>query len=158
MEITDRHIVDITIEQLTEEINNEINKHILNRMFEIRHTLGDNKNYDKFRIVTTGNDILPYNIKECIQQQIDKEVEQGYIETKIKDFYGTTLTHHINLDDIHSITYIYDKLWAPDQVIRMHQTEKEYQRNKNILTPIYLPSEMNLANINSISKYYILNN
>lgn len=106
MKIVKRPIDDILTKQLIEEINNEINKHIINKMFEIRHTLGDNKNYDKFKIITTDNNILPYNIKEFIQQQIDKEVEQGYIEFKIKNFNGTIITYHINLDDIHSITYI----------------------------------------------------
>jgi hypothetical protein len=171
MEIAKRSINDIINEQLVEEINNEINKHILNKMFEICHTLGDNKNYDKFKIIASGNNIIPYNVKEFIQRQIDKEVEQGYIECKIKNINKNIITYHIDLDDLYSITYIYDKNFEPNYVIRMHQTNEEHQKNEDMLLsptlcgPRYFPYKTDLKDIPTVgnynsfnkSKYYIYN-
>lgn len=163
MEIVQRKPEDMTSEELIKQITDEINKHILD------HLLGRNtedskyqKYIDKFDIVTPGRNTIPYNVRLFIEKLIDKDIELGYIEHHFRTNEGKIIHYKIDLDDLHSITYIYEKDIAPDEVFRMHQTEAEYHKSKEILEPVYAPYilESNVSTIGNYiyqSKYYISN-
>lgn len=125
----------------------EIEKEIL------KSSLGKYKNYDKYKIISTGDNIIPDNVQMFINNQISKEIEQGYIECKYKNQDGKIIYYQIPLDKLHSITYIYDKYLSPNKVIRMHQTEEEYKKSKKQLQPIYLNYELDLTHTPTIGNF-----
>ena len=136
MEITERNPQDIISEELTRQITDEINKHIIDSLFS-RYINSENyKKYrDKFDIVVMGEKTTPYNVRSLIERRINKEIEEGYLLSSYKDAKGNIVNSKISLDDIHKVTYFYEPEFDKDHVFRMHQTEYQYKMSVN---PIFI--------------------
>ena len=135
MEITERNPQDIISEELTRQITEEINKHIIDSLFG-RYINSENyKKYrDKFDIIVMGEKTMPYNVRSFIERNIDKEIKEGYLSRSYKDANGNIVNSKISLDDIHKATYFYEPEFDKDHVFRMHQTEYQYKMSVN---PLY---------------------
>ena len=136
MEITERNPQDIISEELTRQITEEINKHIIDSLFS-RYINSENyKKYrDKFDIVVMGEKTTPYNVRSLIERRINKEIEEGYLLSLYKDAKGNIVNSKISLDDIHKVTYFYEPEFNKDHVFRMHQTEYQYKMSEK---PIFM--------------------
>ena len=95
-----------------------------------------NKYCQKFKTIYIGyKEDIPCTIQYFINRQIDKEIEQGYIE---KMYFCSRIYFNIGLNDLISITYIYDEFLEPNHVFQMHKTNEEELKLK------YVPLELEL--------------
>ena len=98
-----------------------------------------NKYCQKFKTIYIGyKEDIPCTIQYFINRQIDKEIEQGYIEHQYKKSNGQITKLNIGLNDLISITYIYDEFLEPNHVFQMHKTNEEELKLK------YVPLELEL--------------
>ena len=135
MEICKRDPEAILEETMIEEITNEINKNIIERIrsnFPSYFWTPDNrKKYeDKFEVRIVGDNVMPYKVQHFIHELIEKDINAGKI-TRDDEHYK----YEISLDDIHKVVYVYDLMFDKNKVIRYHQTEEEY---KKLHEPTYI--------------------
>lgn len=154
MEITERDTQDIISEELIRQITDEINQHIIDRLFNRDVDSENYKKYrDKFDIIVMGRQTMPYNVRAFIERHINKEIEEGCLLTSYKDSDGHIIKSKISLDDIHKVTYIYDPIVDTDHVFRMHRTEHQYEMSKKPLEPIYAKFDMSVKNIPTVGNF-----
>lgn len=166
MNIIKRDPIDVISENLVEQITEEINKYILKHQYSYWWNSENNKLYrDKYKIISSGDKEIPFNVYVKINELINKEINQGYIECKYKNQDGKIIYYQIPLDKLHLVSYIWDYI-EPNSIIRMHQTEEEYKKSQEPLQPTYLNYELDLTHTPTIgnfvnnktivrSKYYI---
>ena len=143
MEIVNRNTEDVIYKSLVDEIVDQINKSIIERIrsnFPYFYFNPENrKKYeDKFEVRVVGDNIIPYKVQHFIHEQIEKEINQGYIERNPDDEDNQKKwSYKIPLEEIHKVIYIYDHMFN-NKVVRYHQTENEYQKTQKPmqLTPI----------------------
>lgn len=146
MEICKRKPEAIIEETMIEEITNEINKNIIERIrsnFPSYFWTPDNrKKYeDKFEVCIVGDNVMPYNVQHFIHELIEKDINAGKI---IRD--DEHYKYEISLDDIHKITYVYDPVFNKDKVIRYHQTKEEHNK---LHEPMYIFDNVPTVHFNS---------
>ena len=139
------------IEQITEEINKKIIENLKKEYsyFDVEK----NKLYhDKFKIISSGDKTIPFEVYVKINHLINEDINRGFIKCKHKTKEGKYIYYDIiKLDKLHSISYIWDHLF-PDKIIRMYQTEEEYEKT---LKPMFLNYNLDLTDKTIVNKYYI---
>jgi len=154
MDVSKRDPIDVISESLIEQIAEEINKSIIEKLKGQYWWNSENdKLYrDKYQIISHGDKEIPFNVYVKINELINKEISQGYIECKYKNRNGKIIHYQIPLDKLHSVSFIWDYI-EPNSIIRMHQTEAEYKKSQEPLQPIFLNYELDLTHTPTISNF-----
>lgn len=79
---------------------------------------------------------MNYVIFTFVEKLIKLSIEQGYISRKYKDVFGKECVQKIPLNQLESVTYVYDDLYDNDTIIRMHKFKSNNTEEKE---PIFLP-------------------
>jgi len=139
---------------IQQQINKEINQHIIDYLFGKDIDSENYKKYrDKFDIIVQGREIMPYNVRSFVEKHINKEIEEGCLLHSYKDDYGNIINSSIPLDNIHKVTYVYDPMVDKDHVFRMHQTEHQYEMSKKTLESIFVNYDMSMKNIPTVGNF-----
>lgn len=152
MEIVDRNPEDVINENLVEQITKEIDKSIIEKIrsnFPYFYWNPENreKYADKFQVIVIDGKPMPYKVQHFIHEQIEKEINQGYIErNKYQKF---------NLDNIEKVTYIYNPDLCSDQVIRMHKFKEVEEKPTHIKGDFIINNLQTIGNFNNSNKYII---
>jgi len=156
MDVSKRDPIDVISESWIEQITKEVNKSIIKKLkgqYSYYHNPENDKLYrDKYKIISSGDKEIPFNVYVKINELINKEISQGYIECKYKNQNGKIINYKISLDKLHSVSYIWDYI-EPNSIIRMHQTEKEYKKSQEPLQPIFLNYELDLTHTPAIGNF-----
>lgn len=150
MEIIDKEPEYIIPKELVEKITKKINQSIIDEIensYEYRNTENRKRYENKFQIIVAGNNnIIPYKVHHFIHKQIEKEIDQGYIEREENDeLNNKKWSYKISLNNIHMVTYIYNPDLSDNTVIRMHQTEYDYELSQNTLRPTFIKYGIDLT-------------
>ena len=156
MDIIKRDQIDVISESWIEQIAEEINKSIIEKLkgqYSYWCNSENDKLYrDKYKIISSGDKKIPFNVYVKINELINKEISQGYIECKYKNQNGKIIHYQILLDKLHSVSFIWDYI-EPNSIIRMHQTEAEYKKSQEPLQPIFLNYELDLTHTPTIGNF-----
>jgi len=141
--------------ELTKELNDQINKKILESLsklsdpdFERKKIFNQAIEYkDKFKIIS--NSPMNYVLFTFINELIKSDIKNGYITHKYKDAFDKEYISKYKLDDLESVTYIYDNAFGENKIIRWHRY-KTGEKEEN--EPIYIPYNI-LNNVETINNY-----